>query len=282
MPLARDCAPTTFTGMLRDRTGAWHLHEVDAAVGRGAPRVLAVRIDGVRIAQVSAGKASAGVGPRWHRSGGQPRETCIRIDHGSDIDEGSGAGAGTRIRVRTVSLTGAAICFEENRAGLRGRALLAADGSRSARRDASLERRPRWYAARHGVLASLKVVLPLLGIQAWLDRVTQPEQDAVKRAVSPFVERVDAVLEALFGWVPGLLSALFGWVPPLLHLLFGWIPDFGFDLIVPAVVVLVSIVGAYAEAAARAKQLRTAREQLERHRRRLLRRTAQLLQARLG
>lgn len=154
-------------------------------------------------------------------------------------------------------------------------ALLAAEGTPSALRDASLRAHPYRRAVQRGVWTSLKYIVPLLGLREIVDRLTQPAQEAAEEAVRPTATWIAQLLEpigrlfgaiadvigALFGWVVPVLQFLFGWVPPLLD----WLPDWSFGPFLSVIIVLLSALGAYQEGKQRSARLQDQEEALRAH-----------------
>lgn len=229
-----------------------------------SPRIQ-LRIDGEEIPQREGASADGDASPSglfWTMN----RDDGLQFHvHRPREEESTDHRVHERIEVRTRSLGRAGeVDVRTSRWGSRT-ALLPDDGTRSAARDASLRAHPYRRAVQRGVMASLKVVVPLLGITEFLDRVTQPAQDAAAEAAEPTVSWIAQLLEpvallvgaisdaiaALFSWIGPLLAFLLGWVPPLLD----WLPSWGLGPAASVVIILVSAFTAYHEGRKRVGRL---------------------------
>ena len=178
--------------------------------------------------------------------------------------EGGGYSNSEEITVRTIGLGGAGEV--EVRQGFRRTPLIPAEGTPSARREATRAAHPTRLAVLAALPRALFYLVPLLGIGVLFSGLLRPVREAIERLLRPLVEGIAALLGAIREWVSELtapirefiagllqpvtnfLEALFRPVARawdwLLGVLFGWIPDLGldlpdwlFDVLIPAFVV---------------------------------------------
>lgn len=249
-------------------------------------------IDGVQIPEFASSSGDAPPdGSYW--TGERSEEFTVLVHHprrdsacgdGSERDadtddedrsETEGHRVRERIIVRTRSLGRTGEVDVRSSAVGASTALLPAEGSPSAARDDALRAHPYRRALLRGVMASLKVVLPLLGIGELIDRATQPAQDAAAEAVQPTVTWITQILEPigrLLSAILDLIGSLFSWVGPLLEFLFGWLrpllnllPQWEIGPVMSVLVIIASAWAAYVAGRRRLTRLEAQQQALRTH-----------------
>lgn len=264
-PPLSDGSTTLFRGVHRGE-----LVEVEVRWKGFRPGVGAVLVGGEPVRSSTRRTSGEGVSVRVVPQGGGAQAGEGPADGEAAEDDEAASGA-RKLTIRIIPrgrMTAGEVHIETAYGGV-GTVLVPEDGSSSAERDEKALRHPWRAAIIRGLIAAAKVLLPLLGLRVWLDRATQPAQDAAEQAARPAVEAISPVLEAIgavVGPVADLLGSvlgfLLGWIPPLMGLLFGWLPDGGFEVVFGVLTVLGTTLAARAAAATRAKGLERSRAQL--------------------
>ncbi|MCS6711500.1 hypothetical protein JSY14_05465 [Brachybacterium sp. EF45031] len=250
---------TEFSGRVGNRD---YQVAVEFTRARVDPQLLAIDGVGVAIPRSGGGWVMLGEDRRLRTAGLLPWGREVTVQHRS-----SGEWVDREvIRLRTSLLRRGAGEVDVRSAGdLQWHPLAPAAGSRADRWELHrAEHIPR-AALVAGVGTSAKYLVPLLGIPALIDRITQPAQDRAAEAARPVADTLAALLEPVGRIIGAVLGFLFGWIPPLL----GWIPDVDLPdwvgaLLIPMLVVLFSALGEHGRLRRRARLLEAQRARRDR------------------
>ncbi|MDO5662381.1 MAG: hypothetical protein Q4G40_06780 [Brachybacterium sp.] len=150
-----------------------------------------------------------------------------------------------RIIVRTSGLGSAGEVDVTGEDALLGTHLTPETGSTSERRDARVTQHPVRYGLLAAAGASLRYLIPLLGIGALFSGLLRPVREALRAILEPVLLGLAAVLRPIVAVYDAVMQPLRDAVSWVLDLLFGWLPTLSLDLslnlppwVVPVVVVL--------------------------------------------